>query len=191
MRFISKFKKYQINFQTDIIEHFATGESRELRPLLNCEFDLYGSMLPHEVEAARGQFMNFGLPTEVDGVTLIDPMVRWSVFDTVQFQEAKGLDDETRERLEQFLLGRHELGADYIMVPTPVLAPPWPTYDTFRGVRGLPTAEAIAKKVREDGYDVVDVLAYERQNANRQDVIDALEAVGTPIAVEDEELVQA
>jgi len=36
-------------------------------------------------------------------------------------------------------------------------------------------AESIVAKVREDGYSPDDVLAYERQNLNRQEVLEALE----------------
>lgn len=192
MRFIAKYKRYVIVFQREIVEHFATGESHEIKPYLGCEFDLFGSMRPHEVEAARKQFSNYGLPTEVDGMTLIDPLYRFSVFDTELYAKEKNLDAAKQRELEEFLLGRHELGSDYILVEDPVLAPPWPTYDDFRGVRGLPTAAAIAKKVAEDGYPVDDVIAYERQNANRSDVITELEAVGAPvITVSEEEFVQA
>lgn len=190
MRLVSKYGRYQINFQIDKIEHYATGESREIQPMLNCEFDLFGSMKPHEIAAARERFINYGLPTEVDGVTTIDPLYRFSVFDTLLFQQAKGISDEKREQLEAFLLGRPECGIDYILVEEPQLVAPWPTYGTFRGVRGLPTAQAIAKKVEEDGYDAVEVIAYERQNANRADVIEALEAIGAK-PVEDESVVLA
>ena len=59
-------------------------------------------------------------------------------------------------------------------------------------MRGLPTAEAIAKRVQEDGYEVAEVHAYERQNQNRQEVLDALEALllEEP-AGEQEELIEA
>lgn len=186
MRFVSKYKRYTVVFQREIVEHYATGQSRELQPYLGCAFDLYGSMTPHEVVVARTAFSNYGLPTEVDNVTLIDPLYRFSVFDTELFAKEHGLDDAKREEMEAFLLSRPEYGGDYIMVEEPRLAPPWPTYDDFRGVRGLPTAAAIAKKVSEDGFNVDDVIAYERQNANRSDVITELENIGAPEFVVDD-----
>jgi len=192
VRFVAKYKKYNVIFQREIVEHYATGEQRTLQPYIDCQFDLYGSMLPHEIEAAREQFINYGLPVEVDGVTTIDPLYRFSVFDSVECQRLQGFDDAKRVELEQFLLNRPECGVDYILVEAPRLAPPWPTYDSFRGVRGLPTAEAIAKRVQEDGYEVAEVHAYERQNQNRQEVLDALEALllEEP-AGEQEELIEA
>lgn len=191
MRFVAKYKRYNITFQNELVEHFATGESRELKSYIDCQFDLYGSMLPYEIDAARKTFVNNGLPTEVDGVTIIDPLYRFSVFDTEIFQRQRGVSDEVRERMEQFLLARPELGTDFIRVEEPRFAPPWPTYDDFRGVRGLPTAAAIAKKVHEDGYEPAQVILYEKQNANRADVIEELEALGTAPAVPDDDLVSA
>lgn len=189
MRFVSKYKKYTVVFQREIIEHFGTGESHEIKPFVACQFDLYGSMRPYEIEAARKQFINHGLPTEIDGVTTIDPLTRFSVFDSVACQDTYGFDDETREKVEQFLLSRAEYGTDYIEVEEPRLAAPWPTYNDFRGVRGLPTPQAIVKKVVEDGYPIEDVIAFERQNLDRQEVLDALEAA-TQLDPE-EELIEA
>lgn len=191
MRFISKYKRYVIWFQREKLEHYATGESRELQPGIVCEFDLYGSMTPWEIVAARETFTNYGLPTEVDMVTHIDALTRVSVFDSEICQQRQGFSDEKRLEMEAFLLGRPEYGVDFVMVEEPRLSAPWPTYDDFRGVRGLPTAQAIAKKVEEDGFAVADVVAYERQNANRTDVIDALESIGAVPVASDEELVEA
>ena len=137
MRFVAKYKKYNVIFQREIVEHYATGEQRTLQPYIDCQFDLYGSMLPHEIEAARAQFINYGLPVEVDGVTTVDPLYRFSVFDSVECQRLQGFDD--------------------------------------------------AKRVQEDGYEVAEVHAYERQNQNRQEVLDALEALLLEEPVDDEE----
>lgn len=196
-RYVSKYKKYSICYQRDIIEHYATGESRVLKPLLNCQFDLYGSMYPWEMEAARGRFINTGTMLEMDNVTTVDPAYRFSVFDSERFARENGLPPEELEKLDLWLQNKDPLrsnfaeGHDYIFVEAPVLAPPWPKYDDLRGVRGAPTAQRIAERVIEDGYDVADVIAYERQKANRADVIDALEALLTAEVVEDEELVSA
>jgi hypothetical protein len=191
LRFVSKYKRYVVWFQREIVEHFATGQSREIQPGLVCEFDLYGSMFPHEITAAREHFTNYGLPVEVDMVTHIDPLTRFSIFDTQMYQARVNLTDEKREELEEFLLTRPEYGTDYIMVMEPRVPAPWPNYDSFRGVKGLATPYAIAKKVQEDGYEADLVIAYERQNANRLDVIAALEHVGAPVVEPDESLIEA
>lgn len=191
MRFVAKYKRYTIVFQREIVEHYATGQSREIQPYLGCSFDLYGSMTQNEVEVARRTFENYGLPVEVDMITLIDPLVRFSVFDTDVFAAQHNLDADKKAELEGFLLSRDEYGSDYVMVEAVRLLAPWPTYDAFRGVRGLPTAQAIAKKVEEDGFDVDAAIAYERENANRTDVLDALEGLSAQVPATEEDLVEA
>lgn len=192
MRFISKIRKYQIGFKADVTNHFATGESQVIQPLWNCEFDPFRSLNPWEVEAANARFVNTGLMLELDGHTTIDAMDRYSVFDTHDAQKHWGLTDAQRVELEEHLQNNLSHGVYYIRVDAPVLAPPWPTYDSFRGVKGTPTAQRIAEKVLEDGYDVGVVLAYERQGANRTEVLDALEALQAPVVeAENETLVSA
>lgn len=193
MRFISKSARYQTCFKRDVTEHFATGESRVIQPMWNVEFKP-DQWLAHELEVAKATFANRGMPTEIDEVTPVDSTYRFGTFDTGEFQQqhaSEGFDDARRKELEMFLLNHEDYGSTFVMVETPRLAPPWPTYDEFRGVRGLPTAERIAEKVREDGYEVAAVIAYEVANAHRQDVIDALEALTSGPAVTDDELVSA
>lgn len=194
MRFVSKYKRYQINFQREVVQHFGTGESQEIQPLLNCEFDRYGSMHQWEIEAALKHWKinnadGFsGMPTEADEVTLVSPIPRLSVFDTDLFAASKGLDEEKKQKLEEFLLSRPEHGIDYILIEAPALVAPWPNYDKVKGDRAGSVAEKIARTVAENGFDVAYVVAYERSKKNRDDVIAAVEALA---AVDDEPLVAA
>jgi hypothetical protein len=191
VRFISKSAKYQTCFKRDVVEHFATGESRTLQPLWNIEFQPDG-WLAHELAEAKARFINRGLPTELDEVTTVDPTYRFGSFDTAAFQRehaSEGFDDARRVEMEEWLLQHPDYGHMFFEVAAPTLDPPWPTYDKFRGNQGMALPARIAEKVREDGYDVGEVLAYERANANREDVVAALEelAAGEPA----EELVSA
>ncbi len=190
MRFISKYAGYSICYQTDIVNHFGDGNSQIVRPLLDCKFSV-GSMNSWEMDAARKTFLNFGLGTYEDHVTQEDPAGRFSVFDTGLFQQQHNLTNEQRVSIEEFLLGRWECGNHYIHVEKPRIAAPWPTYDNYRGVKGSPTAERIAEKVREDGYDIDAVIAYERENQGRVEVLDALEALKNPVVEDDAQLVNA
>lgn len=184
MRFVSKYSDYSICYQRDITEHFATGESREIQPLLNCQFKSNFNLEPWELEAATASFVNRGTNVERDFVTPTSLAARYSIFDTVQFQYDHDMTDEKREDMELFLLNEkprqpaHAFGTDYIMVEAPKVPAPWPTYDDFKGVKGMPTADRIAARVVEDGYDVQQVLLYERLNQNRANVIEALETIG-------------
>lgn len=200
MRFIAKYAAYQTCFKRDIVEEYASGGSSIRQPLWNCAFKP-DRWLEHEAKAARAVFLNFGMPVEPDGVTAIDPVYRFSVFDTEEYQAEhkddmvyppfKPFDDEMRVELEQWLLNHADYGNAFIMVEAPRLEPPWPKYDEFRGVRGMPTGQRVAERVLEDGYDILEVLAYERANKNRSDVVDALEALLAPEPADDSVLVVA
>jgi hypothetical protein len=201
-RYVAKYKKYSINFQADVVEDYATGRSRTIIPLINLQFDVAGSLLPWEVEAALAHFKFDGLTTEMDEMTPISPLYRLSVFDSQQFVDAnrglKVVDDEgnvkplTVAMIDEFLDGREEAGTDYLRVDAPQMVAPWPAYPKLvAGGRGNTTASVVEKivaKVREDEYDPAEVIAYERQNLNRPDVIAALEelvvaAVDEPVVV--------
>jgi len=170
VRFISKYAGYSICYQLDKTNYFGDGNSQLVQPLLDCKFLVVG-MHPWEMETAQRHFVHQGLGVYEDRVTQEDPAGRYSVFDSVSFAQAHRLDDAEREKIEQFLLGRFEHGIDFIMVAKPATPAPWPNYDAFQD------AAQIAQRVREDGYDLDQVIAYESENAARQQVLDALEAL--------------
>ena len=67
-----------------------------------------------------------------------------------------------------------------MLVPETVIPPPWPRYDSFEG-----SLDKLIAKITDDGYAISDVLAYERTNQNRENVVDALEQM-----IEDETVVE-
>lgn len=198
MRFVAKSAGYSITYKHDIVANFATGESQILQPLWNCQFKTVG-IKAAEIAQAKLWAVNHGMPVEEDSVTPVDPGYRFGVFDTEEFQAEhaadifercpNGFDDGERRKLEEFLLAHQD--EYYRVVEVVKLAAPWPNYDTFKGVRGEPTGPRIAARVLEDGYDIDAVLAYEKENRNRQDVLDALEALRAEPAVDDSLLVSA
>lgn len=190
MRFVSKSSGYSICFKRDRTNYFGDGNSQTVQELWNCQFSPVG-IRSSEIAQARQQLQNFGMPVEQDGITAVDPTYRYGIFDTVLFQEQheeEGFDDEQRLKMEAFLVKMQD--EYYRVVDVIVLPAPWPNYDSFRGVKGTPTAMRIAERVQEDGYDVMSVIAYEREYANRPEVITELEALlRSPI--EDEILIEA
>lgn len=83
---------------------------------------------------------------------------------------------------------RLDVGERFLIVAEELVdEPPWPKYDELRGRGQYNTAEAIRQKVKEDGYDVNEVIAYEKRNARREDVIKALE---TLLILPDEALIE-
>lgn len=191
MRFVSKSSGYSICYKRDKTQHFATGESQVLQELWNCQFSPIG-IRSHEIKQAREQLHNYGMPKEQDQVTPVDPAYRYGVFDTRDFQKEhadEGFDEAERLKLEEFLIEHQD---EYYRLVVEIRVPiPWPNYDTFRGVKGTPTALRIAERVKEDGYDIFQVIAYEKENVNRLDVITELEALLQSNEIEDELLVSA
>lgn len=83
---------------------------------------------------------------------------------------------------------------DYLEVKPVKLPAPWPAYDKLvtQGQRKIEhVAEKIVASVLEGGYDAAEVAAYERQNANRPEVLDALGALTAPVEEPQEQIVAA
>ena len=99
---------------------------------------------------------------------------RW--FGYYNSRDAQRQHDWTEEEHELIVQRLTELG--YLTVEPEKLSAPWPNYDNLR------SAEKIAAKVQEDGYDPALVLEYENQNKARPDVVAALEAL---LPAQDEE----
>lgn len=170
MRFVAKYQKYAIQArpQREIVT--IDGIPMVAQEQIILEFE-QGSLRPYEVDAGISQLgARRGLP---DG---IDPSYRLSVFDTEWAQAAFGWDNDTVEYAEKFLQANPSFGVDYIMVEEPKVAAPWPRYDSIADL------EQLVEKVVTDGFDIADVIAYERQNQNRPDVLAALELEQLPDA---------
>lgn len=200
MRFIAKYRRYKITARQEVKNNFGDGKSQIVRHGVICEFQHHGEQ-PHEREFARQLLKMNGTTLEADDQTPYDPYIgiesRLSAFDT----DAPGLvkqwsawdaqegnpDGTIKREVEEFLLGYQARGRDYIFVEELKLPAPWPTYDMIEGAKA---ADTIASRVSELGFDPYAVLAYERQERNRPDVIGAVEALLAP-ASPDEDLVAA
>jgi hypothetical protein len=180
MRFISRFGRYGVQIRPQIQEAFATGMVRIIQTPLNAYFH-EGGLLPSERDLAVSRWSFNGFYQEQDEVTIVAPDYRIGVFDSVEHQIANQWTNEERKQVEVELISLAErFPNDLLVVAETVIMPPWPHYDNYSG--------GIAKlitKIEEDGYSIADVLAYERQSQNREDVIDALEQM-----VEDESAVE-
>lgn len=126
-----------------------------------------------------------------------DPYTRVSWFDSLLAQQENGWTDEERKIVEDALVDGQ--GVYFVVADQPLLAPPWPAYDSLVAV-GRRTADMVAEKILEkvveDGYDPAYVLAYEEQHANRPYVVAALQGLVAPVEddgdeVEAEEIVAA
>ena len=170
MRFVSKYTKYMVKIRDPIVEHYATGQSAEIQRGLIAAFDV--SLVTGDERALARQHFSFnGFAQEQDLVTVVEPDARITAFDSRLAQAEHGWTDEERELVEQKLIEVARLVPEDIIVLEDVrLAPPWPAYDSYGG-----NAKQLVAKVEEDGFEFADVLAYERENQNRPEVVALLE----------------
>lgn len=123
-----------------------------------------------------------------------NPIHRLSTFDSLYAQEVNGWTDEERLIVEKRVKEGPGHGVDYIVVDTPHVPAPWPSYDKLKPV-GKRTVEMVAEKIAETtselGLDPDHVLAYERENENRPRVIAAVEALKAGAPAVEEELIEA
>jgi len=170
MRFISKYAKYMVQVRPQIVEAYATGQTKVIQQPLVAAFDL-GLVQGDERAIARQVFSFNGFAQEQDLVTVVEPDARISAFDSRLAQAELGWTDDERELVEAVLVDNaRKLPEDLIVIEEIRAEPPWPTYDSFKG-----TKNALLKKIEEDGYDFAAVLAYERENQNRPEIVTALE----------------
>jgi hypothetical protein len=73
---------------------------------------------------------------------------------------------------------------DFIHVPHPRAPIPWPNYDTT-------PADEIAGYMERLGLELGHVLAYEAENANREEVIEAINEIGQERTESGDTIVQA
>src|SRR5262249_29629516 len=170
MRFISRFGRYGVAIRPQIQEAYATGMVKVIQTPLDAMFH-EGRLLPNERELAVTHWAFNGSYQERDEVTTVAPDYRIGAFDSIETQLDRQGTNEERKQVEAELVSLAErYPNDLMVVPETVLAPPWPRYDSFEG-----STDKLLAKISEDGYAVSDVLAYERANQNREDVITALE----------------
>jgi len=182
MRFISQHRGYHLALRGPSISGYQpTGEAIISAKALAAEFT-QGGASPWEIDEAleRWEGVWSGL---AEGV---DPRSRLSVFDTEWAQKEFEWTDEEREYVEQKMLNLSgRIGNEYIQVEEITAPLPWPSYKTFN------SPERIVQFMREGGIDPEVVLRYERENLNREDILEAVENAGHEDVVEHEVVVKA
>lgn len=142
---------------------FARG-SRIVQKGLEAQFDPAG-LQDHEKAEAASKLSFHGLPEDAETGREVDPYSRLSLFDSKQAQTKFRWSDEEHDLVVQTLRESDRLGLDYIEVSAPLAKLPWASYDS------LDDAEQIAELTIATGTTPADVIAYERENQNREDVL--------------------
>lgn len=182
--FVSKFREYSLGVtSTRAVPHHITGEAVYSQKGITANFRWAGRGLePWALEQAVEHFQFNGLGHNED------PLKRLSFYDTEaeaaagSFDEQARLADMSRDEVHELVVEtmRRKANDAYFEALRPALVAPWPNYAKARN------AKAIAAIVTDLGLEVGSVIEYERQNENREAVIEALEGIGSEPEVEEE-----
>lgn len=174
MRFISKIRNYSHGIRDEESEFVAAAGGRMQKRItlrgLEAQFEGRG-LTAYEQEVAIRELTHKGLPEDRDTRVDVSPLSRLSVYDSEKAQRELGFSDEEREIIEQTLLNSLENGKAYVHVPTPARPEPWPGYDTLSAEQIIDGLNTGLVQVELD-----DVIAYERENENRIEILEALSA---------------
>jgi len=180
MLFASYISKYRTTLQRESATFFGPGQKNVHQQRVVAQFR--PGVPDFVVAALRKKWPK--MPVIHPSIGSPDGPVPWhsvcSIWDSKEAQKVYGWTDEEREKFEQKLKSHPRFGLRFIEVVAEKIPAPWPAYDklTAQGRRTIEmVAETIATKVREDGYTPADVIAYERENLNRQQVIEAIENI--------------
>lgn len=182
MRFISHIRRLSVGIQSGR-NRYELGMEQVVVPNIVAEFwqgDITSAELAFAEFAFKGELN--GRTLELDEVTPTQLLGRLSIYDTenpsvVAAMEA--LDEEFgkprghesyKDLLEAKLLSRSGPGLDFRLVEEAPVPAPWPRYNEYAG-----SFEDLVQRVIDDGYHLPEVLAYERQNLNRVEVVELLE----------------
>lgn len=174
VRFISQFRAYTHTIRAPY-EEIRNGRNIVIEKGLDADFKPL-DLTEREREVGLAHFRFRGAPVvpgpgNSPGSDPFDMSYRLSSFDSIEAQKRLGWTDEERELVEKTLMESSEYGLDFILVEDAKLPTPWPSYEKD-------TTKKILETVKTLGHDPEDIVAYERQNQNRAELIAALQEEG-------------
>lgn len=150
-------------------DYAPNGAVIEVHPAISVQFQKSGGAPDWAKDAVRQ------LPGFANGIGEDeDPFTRVGVLDTDDEAKRQNWSDEDKKFVEDALLKAPSNGVEYVICSAPRTSSPWPTYDEFVG------EDAVAKilyTIDMIGADPKHVVRYEKENLDRTDVIDAVEAL--------------
>jgi hypothetical protein len=198
VRFTSPYAQYKVTAlkDPDSIEWLANGQWRpkdgKQQPFI-CRFEPNAYTMWERDEALRyfGDVIRLG-QRKTDATLTTDSPLGWRIgtYDTDQIE-----DPVLRKKVEEALLNHERYGHSFMHFPKPKAPAPWKNYDRVRsggpGNTKYKAAEEIVRIAEEIGADPGAVMAYEAENANRPEVLEALERWAAKESDEDEITVSA
>jgi len=143
------------------------GAVERVIPALVVQFQHSGTVPDYAKEAVT-HLADWGQGIGLDE----DPFERCGCLDTDTEAVRHGWTAEDKALIEEVL--RQGSGSLYVIADVPRASKPWPLYDT---IVGDDAAKQIAFQVELLGLNAADVIAYEQENARREDVVAELEAL--------------
>lgn len=166
-RFVSKYGNYSVGIQGLKAEHYGTGESTILKRRLDAQF--HNRLVTEDDFVIALQSFTFeGLPENLETNSDLSPRFRVSTWDSEWCKENESWSQDEVDLAIEVLRKDPGFGREHVEV-SPVLAKsPFPAYDEL-------SVEEILQIVKLTKVDPESVVAYERENANREDLISRLE----------------
>lgn len=158
---------YTHGVREEVAEIFARG-SRVIQKGLEAQFEP-GGLTEEDVEIALSQLHLHGLPQDRETGAEVSGRSRLSLFDSEKYAKQHKLTDEEHDLIVTTLRESDRFGLDYIEITPQPAALPWNGYDN------IDDAEKIVDLAVATETSIETVLAYERENKNRPQVIKALE----------------
>lgn len=138
-----------------------------------------GQLTEYEVEQGLSHLGPFtGLPILEDDQVPVSPRRLLRVYDTDVRAESEHWDSATKAFVEEYLQNHTLHGREFLLVETPRVAAPWPSYPKLvaKNAKELTAVvDKIVATVTEQEHDPALVLAYELENLKRPKVIAALQ----------------
>lgn len=167
-RFVSRYGNYSVGVQSKVEEHYGTGEGRVLKRRIDAQFQNH-LVSEEDFAVALASFVFNGLPHDEETNQNISPRYRVSVWDSEWAKANEGFSDEEIDLIIEKLRTDPMLGPDHLEVDVASKAP-------FQNYDNLSVPEVL-KVIELTGTPVESVIAYERENANRSDLLKRLEGV--------------
>lgn len=166
-RFISRYGDYSVGVQSFSPERLGhQGEMVPVKPRIDAQF--HRSLVTDDDFAIALQSFHFpGLPFDEERNQNVSPRYRVSVWDSEWARENEGFSEDEISLIISKLRSDPGLGVDHIEVAAVRAKEPIPNYDTL-------SIDDILTIVKLANVDPETVVAYERENADRQELIDEL-----------------
>lgn len=165
-RFVARYGNYSVGVQSAVREHYGTGESRELRRRIDANFQRV-VVSEEDFAVALNSFHFPGLPEDFDTNQNVSPRYRVSGWDSEWAQQNEGWTDEEIEMIIEKLRTDPGYGIDHVEVEQAPTKAPFPSYDEL-------SADEVLQIVKLTSIDPDTVIAYERENQNRERIIKVL-----------------